>query len=140
MTTDEAEAKAFADAVAAAEAANEALLVLVTGSREWTDPEPIRRELASLPANSILLHGNARGVDRLADQLARELGLDVRPRPADWEVYGRGAGIVRNKQMLAEGPDIVLAFHPNLAEARGTKHMVEIARKAGVPVREVSGT
>ncbi len=42
--------------------------------------------------------------------------------------------------MLEEhAPDLVLAFHPCLEQARGTRHMVEIARKAGVEVRVVTG-
>lgn len=110
--------------------------VLVTGSREWADPEPIRRELARLPSDTIVIHGMARGADRLAHEIAAELGLAVWPRPAMWE-RGKAAGIIRNRQMLVEDkPDLVLAFHPDLAEARGTRHMVEIARKAGVPVLE----
>src|SRR5262245_8566039 len=69
-TGDEAEAFALALAT------KRPLLVLVTGAREWADPEPIRRELRRLPADSIVLHGNARGVDLLAGQVAAELGLD----------------------------------------------------------------
>jgi hypothetical protein len=114
--------------------------VLVTGSREWADPEPIRRALKRLPTDTILIHGMARGADRLAHEVAEELGLEIRPCPAEWEKYGKAAGIIRNRQMLAEDkPDLVLAFHPNLAEARGTKHMVEVARKAGVPVEIIEG-
>jgi hypothetical protein len=42
--------------------------------------------------------------------------------------------------MLEEhAPDLVLAFHPCIEQARGTRHMVEIARKAGVEVRLVTG-
>jgi hypothetical protein len=115
------------------------LLVLVTGARTWTEDAPIRRELRCLPAGSIILHGNARGADRLAGRVAAELNLDVRPRPADWKSYGKAAGIVRNREMLAEGPDVVLAFHADLEQAKGTRHMVRIARQAGVPVRVVAG-
>ena len=128
-----------AEAFAHALVTKRPLLVLVTGAREWADVEPIRRELLLLPSDSILLHGNARGADRLAGAIAAELGLDVRPRPANWEQFGKAAGIIRNREMLAEGPDVVLAFHPNLEQAKGTKHMVRIARNAGVPVRVVTG-
>lgn len=122
------------EAFAAVVASGRPLLVLVTGSRDWTDAEAVRRELCRLPPGSIILHGNARGADQLAGQVAADLGFDVRPRPAEWERYGKAAGIIRNREMLAEGPDVVIAFHPDLKKARGTKHMVRIARKAGVPV------
>lgn len=51
----------------------------------------------------------------------------------------QAAGVIRNREMLAEGPDVVLAFHADLAKAKGTRHMVRIAREAGVPVRVVAG-
>lgn len=35
-------------------------------------------------------------------------------------------------------PDLVLAFHKNIAESKGTKHMMEYAKKKGCPVRLVS--
>jgi hypothetical protein len=32
-------------------------------------------------------------------------------------------------------PDLVLAFHPDITQSKGTKHMVGIAEAAGVPVK-----
>lgn len=54
--------------------------------------------------------------------------------PADWNRYKKGAGPIRNKQMLDEGkPDVVWAFtNRPLAESSGTKNMVTQARAAGV--------
>jgi hypothetical protein len=37
--------------------------------------------------------------------------------------------------MLASGAMLVLAFHPALEKSRGTRHLVEIARAAGIEVR-----
>jgi hypothetical protein len=116
------------------------LRVLVTGARTWADPGPIRRELARLLAGSVVIHGDARGADRLAGRIAAELGLAVLACPAEWHKYGRAAGLVRNRAMLKEHrPQLVLAFHPAIEQARGTKHMVGLARKAGVEVRVISG-
>jgi hypothetical protein len=134
------EAARFAQALEAARAGGRGLRVLVSGARAWADLEPIRRELAPLPAGSVVIHGDANGADRLAAQVAGELGLEVLACPAEWSRYGKRAGLVRNQTMLAEHrPDLILAFHPDIEQARGTKHMVTIARKAGVPVRVVAG-
>lgn len=63
--------------------------------------------------------------------------------PADWDnklyrnlASGKSfAGNVRNQQMLDEGkPDHVIAFHRNFNDSRGTKDMVEKARKVGITV------
>lgn len=110
--------------------------VLVCGDRNWQDKEVMRRRLASLPLRSTVIHGAARGADRMAGELAPTLGHLVWEFPADWARYGRAAGPIRNRQMLEEGkPHLVLAFHTDLPSSRGTKNMVETARKAGVPVR-----
>jgi hypothetical protein len=58
--------------------------------------------------------------------------------PGCREVSGRLAGLIRNRKMLLEGrPNLVLAFHDNLESSRGTKNMVEIAKKARVDVVHV---
>jgi hypothetical protein len=40
-----------------------------------------------------------------------------------------------NERVLAGSADLVRAFHPDLASSRGTRHLVDLARTAGVPVR-----
>lgn len=110
--------------------------VLVCGSRDWTDTTAIEKELRLLPAGSVVIHGDCRGADRIAGQVALNLGLEVQAFPADWETHGRAAGPLRNARMLVEGrPDTVLAFHEALEASRGTKDMVRQARKAGVTVK-----
>lgn len=108
--------------------------LLVCGSRTWDDLVAIRSELIARQP-SLVIEGEARGADLLARQAAEELGIPVLPFPADWQQYGRAAGPIRNRQMLDEGqPDEVLAFSPDLAKSKGTRNMVEQARKRGLPV------
>ncbi|MDE3095808.1 MAG: DUF2493 domain-containing protein [Chloroflexota bacterium] len=116
------------------------LRVLVCGSRAWTEPEPIRRELEALYAAGFeeVVHGGAMGADSLAGAIAHELGYSVRCVPADWRRHGRAAGPLRNARMLSEhSPDLVLAFTHDLAKSRGTSDMVRKAREAGVQVRVI---
>lgn len=114
--------------------------VLVCGDRAWSDRAPIERELRGLPEGTVVIHGGCRGADRLAGQVASELSFGVEEFPAEWHRYGRAAGPIRNRRMLEEGkPDLVLAFHPDLSRSRGTRDMVDRARKAGVEVRVFSG-
>jgi hypothetical protein len=102
----------------------------------WTDREAIKRELEKLPTYTVVIEGEALGADILGKEVALELGFEVDPYPAKWSRYGRGAGPIRNRQMLDKGkPDLVLAFHTNIQASTGTKHMVKIAREAGVEVR-----
>lgn len=116
------------------------MIVLVTGDRHWKDYNIIYRELSKFPPGTILVHGNAKGADSLADIAGERLKLDVKPFPAKWHIYGRGAGPIRNTEMLGwvlakkDEPKKVLAFHKNLAESLGTKDMVYKARRAGLEV------
>lgn len=60
--------------------------------------------------------------------------------PALWDKHGRAAGPIRNTQMLDEGrPDLVLAFHRDLSESKGTRNMVEQSVKANLPVIHYDG-
>jgi hypothetical protein len=64
----------------------EPALVLVCGSRAWADRTAIERRRRRLAAGTVVLHGGARGADRLAGTVAAELGLPVEVMPAQWGV------------------------------------------------------
>lgn len=113
--------------------------VLVCGGREYSDwhfLSTMLDELHSIHNFKVVIEGEAPGADTLAAQWARNNGLIVRAFPADWVRYGRGAGPIRNKQMLDEGcSDLVVAFFDRpYTESKGTKDMCEQAHEAGVKV------
>jgi hypothetical protein len=87
-------------------------------------------------ANALqVVHGAAKGADTIAGEIAEEMDIVVRTFPADWKKWGKAAGPIRNQEMLMEGkPDMVLAFHNNIDASKGTKHMVQIAERAGIQV------
>jgi hypothetical protein len=115
--------------------------VLVTGSTQWTDADAIRRELAALPSDSVVIHGDCTGADALAGAVARELGLAVEAwakNDDDYRRYGKAAWKRLNERMLESGVDLVLAFHPELhqaGKARGSRHLIDLAEGRGVAVR-----
>lgn len=114
--------------------------VLITGSREWTDRDLMRRVLdreltaldPSLAADVTVMHGACRGADLMAARLLNTSVYKVRAFPADWQTHGKRAGILRNLQMLDEGPVLVLAFQ--VGRSRGTQHVIDEARKRNIPV------
>lgn len=83
-----------------------------------------------------------RGADMIAREEAIKLGFNVKDYPVeaeDWAHFKGGAGHIRNQLMLDEGkPDLVLAFHSNLVESKGTKDMVNRAMMAQIPVEVIS--
>ena len=114
------------------------LRVLVCGSRTFSDQHVIGAVLDGVGAfhdwKITVIHGAAKGADYLANGWAASNDVPVLPFAAQWNLYGKRAGFLRNTQMLEEGqPDVVWAFVDKpLAESKGTKMMVDIARKAGV--------
>jgi hypothetical protein len=120
-----------------------ALIVLVCGSRTYTDDATIRTQLAGLPPNTLVVHGCARGADSVAEQLVAELSMAGQQiaaigLPANWDKDGKAAGPIRNQLMLDRfHPHVGLAFHDKkrLEDSKGTYDMVQRMRKAAIPVR-----
>lgn len=115
--------------------------VLVCGGRDFDDHLAyawLERELNKfhqLHWIDVLIHGEAPGADTLAGVWAMEHGVEVESYAADWQMYGKSAGAIRNRRMLMEGnPGYVFAF----PGGRGTSNMIGIARKAGLPVYDLN--
>ena len=102
------------------------------GSRGWDETHAIKERLQALPVGAIVVVGGARGADKIAEQIARRLGMRVEVYPARWDEEGRGAGYRRNERMLGL-PKVagVFAFRCR-GKSNGTDHMVRISREAGI--------
>ena len=80
-------------------------LVIVAGGGRALDwpADQIAASLLQATARrpvALLLHGGARGADRLIEQAARSLAWPVEVIPAEWGRYGRAAGPLRNGLLL----------------------------------------
>lgn len=117
--------------------------ILVTGSRTWENHRRIReelfnawRELSADGSEVILVSGAAKGADTMAERVWRGLGLIVERHPVEWRphgIYNPQAGLVRNREMIALGADLCLAFiHHN---SGGASHCARFAKLNGIPVR-----
>lgn len=108
--------------------------VLVCGGREFDSREAVFStldHLHSIHGFTEVYHGAARGADRLVGAWARERGITCKPMAADWQNHGKAAGPIRNNAMLKQfRPDAVISF----PGGDGTKHMVQIAVRANLPV------
>jgi hypothetical protein len=108
--------------------------ILVTGGRDFQNKKALWDILDALNNIEAIIHGKARGADRLAEEWAVEMGRINMAFPANWDKHGNSAGPIRNQQMLDEGkPDIVISC-PGGA---GTEDMIARARKAGIPVLRI---
>lgn len=137
--------------------------VLVTGSRDWPDPDTVRHELAHCLAFAescnrplLVTHGACRsGADVQADIWVRQMKargrpVDVDPHPAQdhpTQDFGPwpGAGPKRNAYMVSLGHDLCLAFTAPCTSDRcsridvhashGASGCAKSAEAAGIPTR-----
>ena len=100
----------------------------ISGSREFNDWELVRLGVKSLPCDIALLTGGARGVDREAYLAGKEFRLNQEVYPADWNKYGKSAGIIRNIQMIDDASDVIAFWD---LKSSGTRHAIGYAREQG---------
>lgn len=102
--------------------------VLVTGGRTFTDRDWLWAGLELLHATSggitEIIEGGSAGADTRAYEWAYSKEIRCTVCPAQWEKHGRAAGPIRNAEMAALRPDVVLAC----PGGDGTANMVEIAK------------
>jgi hypothetical protein len=113
--------------------------VLVFGGRDFIDEKFIFRVLDKLHVEygpfTCLVEGEARGVDTIAKKWAKKCGLKVKKHPANWKLYGKAAGAIRNQEMLDENKiDLAIAF----PGGRGTTDMTNRVLKKKILLFQVA--
>lgn len=105
---------------------------IIAGSRGCTNAEHAEDAIeASGFVPTVVLSGTANGADKLGELWAKAQGIPVERYPADWDRFGKSAGYKRNEQMAANADALIALWD---GESRGTKHMIDIATRAGLKV------
>lgn len=115
---------------------------IIAGSRD-ASMQDVRNALAACPWTDLItevISGTARGADRFGEQWADENSIPVDPYPAEWDKYGKGAGMRRNYEMAANAEALIAIWD---GVSPGTKHMIRVAEEQklrvfifGITVRE----
>ena len=111
--------------------------VIIAGGRDFENYDQLKKAcdyyLQNKKKEGIeIVSGGASGADKLGERYAEERGYPVTVFNADWNKHHKAAGPIRNRQM-AEHANALIAFWDN--ESRGTKNMIEEARKRWLDVR-----
>jgi len=113
--------------------------VVVTGSRDETRQKMVSTELSAFHARTpitLLIHGGAEGVDRLARSWAEAHMIPCCCFYAPWHHAKprTAAGPIRNGWMIQYGlPDMLLAF----PGGKGTANMKKQADAKGLPTTQL---
>jgi len=78
-----------------------------------------------------IVSGNCRGADKAGERFARIANIKLTVFPANWHTHGKKAGYIRNVAM-ANYADALIAIWDK--KSKGTKHMIDIAKKKGLKV------
>lgn len=114
--------------------------LIIAGGRDFNDykllEEKIDYFLSQRPEHEEvqIVSGKARGADSLGEKFANEYSLNVKEFPADWKKYGKAAGYIRNEEMAKYATHCVCFWD---GESKGTKHMIDLAKKHDLKLRIV---
>lgn len=124
--------------------------IIIAGSREFIGTKALSYAQTKLihllngkgfyPAEIEFISGGAQGADRIGETFARmyaHLGAKLTIMKADWELFGRGAGYIRNEQMAIYASEntskgMLVAFWDG--RSKGTDSMINLAKEYGLEV------
>lgn len=116
--------------------------VIVCGGRNFNNRDFIWRkldEILEIEGITEIAQGGCSGVDWSSKSWSLNRGVPMQEFPAEWDKYGFVAGPIRNREMFDEfKPDCVIAFC--YGSGKGTKNMIDIAKKNGCRVIEINGS
>lgn len=108
---------------------------IIAGGRDFTDLALASKYLDALdPQPTVVLNGCARGADTLGAFWASSRHIPIEPYPANWTLYGKGAGFRRNTEMAASADRLVAFWNRH---SKGTAHMIDTANKMGLVVEVI---
>lgn len=117
-------------------------VIIIAGGRDFKDYKYLEEKCYEVIApllereNKIIIReGEARGADTLAIRFALENGFDLQRYFANWDLNGKRAGYIRNKEMALgkngdKPADILIAFWDGVS--KGTQHMIKIMQEETV--------
>jgi hypothetical protein len=130
--------------------------VILTASRAWDDPRAIWHALNGAHQRAreagkvlVIVHGNNGQGDMIGKLYGQiTIGCEEEGHDPDWGTWGRPAGPLRNKEMVAAGAEECLAAISPCRErwcdrrephdSHGASGCAAEAARAGIPVRRIS--
>ena len=100
---------------------------IIAGSRSFTDYATVQQTLSHLHWTiSEVVSGHASGADQLGERWAKHQNIPCIIFVAEWDQYGKKAGILRNKQMAQYAEAAVIFWD---GSSKGSAHMIRFAQQ-----------
>lgn len=119
--------------------------IIIAGSRSFHDydylaksvNEILKIENLTLQDNIRIISGTANGADHLGEMFAIRNRIKLIRFPANWDEYGKAAGVIRNRQMAEFASEdsikgILIVFWDG--ESKGSKNMIDEAKKRNLKI------
>ena len=111
--------------------------VIIAGGRDFNRYDLLKHKCDKIftkVKDLEIVSGGAKGADKLGELYALENNVKVTIFKADWNMYGKSAGGIRNSEM-GDYADALIAFWDG--KSPGTKHMIDYMKKLNKPTRIV---
>lgn len=111
--------------------------VIVSGSRSITSYAVVKECIETglkklrLPKPTLIIEGEAGGVDLLAKQWAIENKVPVDPNPANWNAFDKAAGGIRNREQAMKGEALIAIWD---GISTGTANQIAWVAVYGLPI------
>ncbi len=103
--------------------------ILICGSRSDFDTEKVVttiNKIVDTNQTALFMHGGARGVDRIADNILKLKNADTEIHNPNYYKYGKAAPLIRDIEMVDKA-DWIYAFWNG--KSRGTEYIISYAEK-----------
>lgn len=104
---------------------------IIAGTRTFNDYKLLTEACNQyIGSSDEIVSGTAKGADRLGEHYAIEQNLYLTKFPANWDLYGKKAGYLRNVEM-GEYADAAIIFWDG--QSKGAQHMINIMKNLKKP-------
>lgn len=106
------------------------MIIGITGHRDrLANADDLRQMLADA---TLVIHGGAKGFDQQAAAIAQEMGIATKAITPDYSQHGRGAPLIRNRQIVEQCNQIIACYDGR--KSGGTYYTINYAHKRHIPV------
>lgn len=103
----------------------------IVGSRSFIDYDIFLKWVLKFHKDiKSIVSGGAVGADSLAERYAKYWSIPIKVIRPKWEKHGRGAGFIRNTEIV-QNSDMIIAFWDG--QSSGTKNTIDKARNMKCP-------